>query len=119
MTADEVFSACVPAIFKLYAYDYKNNILGIGSGVVLSARGDAVTCGHLVNGVYRLVAEMYDGTKREVTIYTLTRTRTSRISVSSAARCRTSVLPPRSRKATRSTRSVTRAAAPQRSRPAR
>ena len=69
MTADEVFSACVPAIFKLYAYDYKNNILGIGSGVVLSARGDAVTCGHLVNGVYRLVAEMYDGTKREVTIY--------------------------------------------------
>lgn len=41
MTADEVFSACVPAIFKLYAYDYKNNILGIGSGVVLSARGDA------------------------------------------------------------------------------
>lgn len=28
-----------------------------------------VTCGHLVNGVYRLVAEMYDGTKREVTIY--------------------------------------------------
>ena len=44
-------------------------ILGIGSGVVLSARGDAVTCGHLVNGVYRLVAEMYDGTKREVTIY--------------------------------------------------
>ncbi|MFQ9127910.1 MAG: S-layer homology domain-containing protein [Butyricicoccaceae bacterium] len=26
MTADEVFSACVPAIFKLYAYDYKNNI---------------------------------------------------------------------------------------------
>ena len=45
------------------------NILGIGSGVVLSARGDAVTCGHLVNGVYRLVAEMYDGTKREVTIY--------------------------------------------------
>ena len=37
MTADEVFSACVPAIFKLYAYDYKNNILGIGSGVVLSA----------------------------------------------------------------------------------
>ena len=36
---------------------------------MLSARGDAVTCGHLVNGVYRLVAEMYDGTKREVTIY--------------------------------------------------
>ena len=46
MTADEVFSACVPAIFKLYAYDYKNNILGIGSGVVLSAsrrRGDLRT----------------------------------------------------------------------------
>lgn len=69
MTANEIYDACVPAIFKLYAYDYKNNILGIGSGVVLSSRGDAVTCGHLVNGVYRLVAQMYDGTKREVSIY--------------------------------------------------
>ncbi len=69
LSADEVYSMCVPAVFKLYAYDYKNNILGIGSGVVLNAKGDAVTCGHLVNGVYRLVAQMYDGTKREVTIY--------------------------------------------------
>ena len=69
MSAEEVYNACVPAVFKLYAYDSKGNTLGIGSGVVLSPAGDAVTCGHLVNGVYRLVAEMYDGTKREVSIY--------------------------------------------------
>ena len=37
MTADEVFSACVPAIFKLYAYDYKNNILGASAAALCSA----------------------------------------------------------------------------------
>ena len=51
---------------KLTSYDARGNLLGMGSGVVLSANGDAVTCGHLVNGVARLVAEMADGSKREV-----------------------------------------------------
>lgn len=69
LTSSEVFDRCIPAVFKLYSYDARGNVLSVGSGVVLSSDGDAVTCGHIANGVYRLVAEMYDGTKREVSIY--------------------------------------------------
>ena len=69
MTADEIFAQCIPAVFKLYSYNARGEQLGVGSGVVISANGDAVTCGHLVNGVSRLVAEMSDGIKREVSVY--------------------------------------------------
>ena len=71
LTADEVFTRCIPAVFKLTAYDERNEVLGMGSGVIISANGDAVTCGHLVNGVSRLVAEMSDGIRREVSVYDL------------------------------------------------
>ena len=71
LSADEILEKCGPAVFKLTSYDARGNLLGMGSGVVLSANGDAVTCGHLVNGVARLVAEMADGSKREVSIYAL------------------------------------------------
>ena len=69
LTASEIYERCMPAVFKLYSYDMRGNVLSMGSGVLLSANGDAVTCGHVANGVQRLVAEMKDGTKREVTIY--------------------------------------------------
>lgn len=69
LTANEIYERCMPAVFKLYSYDMRGNVLSVGSGVLLSANGDAVTCGHVANGVQRLVAEMQDGTKREVTIY--------------------------------------------------
>lgn len=69
LTASEIFERCMPAVFKLYSYDARGNVLSMGSGVIISANGDAVTCGHIANGVQRLVAEMKDGTKREVTIY--------------------------------------------------
>lgn len=69
LTASEIFAHCMPAVFKLYSYDTRGNVLSMGSGVIISANGDAVTCGHIANGVQRLVAEMQDGTKREVTIY--------------------------------------------------
>lgn len=69
LTASEIFERCMPAVFKLYSYDARGNVLSVGSGVIISANGDAVTCGHIANGVQRLVAEMKDGTKREVTIY--------------------------------------------------
>ena len=71
LSANEILEKCGPAVFKLTSYDARGNLLGMGSGVVLSANGDAVTCGHLVNGVARLVAEMADGSKREVSIYAL------------------------------------------------
>ena len=58
-------------MFKLYSYNARGELLGMGSGVVIAANGDAVTCGHLVNGVSRLVAEMSDGVKREVSVYDL------------------------------------------------
>lgn len=69
LTASEIFERCMPAVFKLYSYDARGNLLSMGSGVIISANGDAVTCGHIANGVQRLVAEMQDGTKREVSIY--------------------------------------------------
>ncbi len=69
LTASEIYTRCMPAVFKLYSYDARGNLLSMGSGVIISANGDAVTCGHIANGVSRLVAEMYDGVKREVTIY--------------------------------------------------
>lgn len=69
LTASEIFERCMPAVFKLYSYDARGNVLSMGSGVIISANGDAVTCGHIANGVQRLVAEMQDGTKREVSIY--------------------------------------------------
>nr|WP_297170964.1 trypsin-like peptidase domain-containing protein [uncultured Agathobaculum sp.] len=69
LTADEVTARCLPAVFKLYSYDARGTLLGMGSGVVIAANGDAVTCGHIVNGVSRLVAEMSDGVKREVSVY--------------------------------------------------
>lgn len=69
LTASEIYERCMPAVFKLYSYDARGNVLSMGSGVIISADGDAVTCGHVANGVQRLVAEMLDGTKREVTVY--------------------------------------------------
>ena len=60
-----------PAVFKLSSYNARGELLGMGSGVVIAANGDAVTCGHIVNGVSRLVAEMSDGIKREVKVYDL------------------------------------------------
>ena len=71
MTQEQVFEACMPAVFKLSSYNARGELLGMGSGVIIGADGDAVTCGHIVNGVSRLVAEMYDGVKREVSIYDL------------------------------------------------
>ena len=71
MNADDIFAQCIPAVFKLYSYNARGELLGMGSGVVIAANGDAVTCGHLVNGVSRLVAEMSDGVKREVSVYDL------------------------------------------------
>ena len=69
LTEDEIFAQCIPAVFKLYSYNARGELLGMGSGVVIAANGNAVTCGHLVNGVSRLVAEMSDGVKREVSVY--------------------------------------------------
>lgn len=69
LTASEIYERCMPAVFKLYSYDARGNVLSMGSGVLISASGDAVTCGHIANGVQRLVAEMLDGTKREVSVY--------------------------------------------------
>ncbi|HJA49495.1 MAG TPA: trypsin-like peptidase domain-containing protein [Candidatus Agathobaculum intestinipullorum] len=69
LTANEIYERCMPAVFKLYSYDARGSLISKGSGVVISADGDAVTCGHVANGVQRLVAEMLDGTKREVSIY--------------------------------------------------
>ena len=74
LTASEVYTRCMPAVFKLYSYDARGNVLSMGSGVLISANGDAVTCGHIANGVQRLVAEMMDGTKREVSIYDINTT---------------------------------------------
>lgn len=71
LTAADIRARCLPAVCKLSAYDAQGRVLGMGSGVILSPQGDAVTCGHLVNGVKRLVAEMPDGVKREVGIYDL------------------------------------------------
>lgn len=71
LTADEVYARCIPAVFKLYSYDKQGNLLSMGSGVIVGANGDAVTCGHVVNGVARLVAEMHDGVLREVSVYDL------------------------------------------------
>ena len=74
LTADEIYERCMPAVFKLYSYDARGELISKGSGVVISADGDAVTCGHVANGVQRLVAEMLDGTKREVSIYDINTT---------------------------------------------
>ena len=71
LTADEIYDRCLPAVFKLSSYNARGELLGMGSGVVIAANGDAVTCGHIVNGVSRLVAEMSDGIKREVKVYDL------------------------------------------------
>lgn len=69
LTAGEIYERCMPAVFKIYSYDARGNVLSMGSGVIISASGDAVTCGHIANGVQRMVAEMMDGTKREVSVY--------------------------------------------------
>ena len=69
LTAGEIYERCMSAVFKIYSYDARGNVLSMGSGVIISASGDAVTCGHIANGVQRMVAEMMDGTKREVSVY--------------------------------------------------
>ena len=51
MTQEQVFEACMPAVFKLSSYNARGELLGMGSGVIIGADGDAVTCGHIVNGV--------------------------------------------------------------------
>ncbi|MDY3617630.1 trypsin-like peptidase domain-containing protein [Agathobaculum sp.] len=66
MDRQGVYDACMPAVFKLYSYNEAGKALGVGSGVVISEDGEAVTCGHVVNGAHGLTAEFADGTRVEV-----------------------------------------------------
>ena len=66
LTRQGVYDACMPAVFKLYSYDESGTALGVGSGVVISGDGEAVTCGHVINGVHGLLAVFADGTRVEV-----------------------------------------------------
>ena len=69
LSASAVMQKCMPAVFKLYAYDESGSLLGAGSGVLIGSDGSAVTCGHIANGVYRLVAELNTGAQYEALMY--------------------------------------------------
>ena len=69
LSASAVMQKCMPAVFKLYAYDENSSLLGAGSGVLIGADGSAVTCGHITNGVYRLVAELNTGAQYDALMY--------------------------------------------------
>lgn len=71
LTQDEIMQTCMPAVFKLYAYDADGEMLSVGSGVIISASGEAVSCGHVVNGVSSLRARLLDGTEYDVSIYAM------------------------------------------------
>ena len=68
LTQEELRAKCAPAVFKLYTYAASGAQLGTGSGVLISADGDAVTCGHVINGVSSVVAELADGSRYEVSV---------------------------------------------------
>lgn len=71
LTESEIISQCMPAVCKLYTYDAAGQSFGMGSAVVLSAEGDAVTCAHVINGVDRVVAKLPDGRSYEVSVYAM------------------------------------------------
>jgi len=71
LSAEEISSLCMPAVFKIYSYLSDDNLMNMGSGVLVSADGKAVTCAHVVNGCSRAVAELNDGTQYPIQLYNL------------------------------------------------
>ena len=69
LSQEELRTKCGAAVFKLYTYAASGVQLGTGSGVLISANGDAVTCAHVINGVASAVAELTDGSRYEVSVY--------------------------------------------------
>lgn len=71
LSAEEISSLCMPAVFKIYSYLSDDNLMNMGSGVLVDADGKAATCAHVVNGCSRAVAELNDGTQYPVKLYDL------------------------------------------------
>lgn len=69
LSAEEISSLCMPAVFKIYSYAADDSLMNMGSGVLISADGKAATCTHVVNGCTRAVAELNDGTQYPVKLY--------------------------------------------------
>ncbi len=68
-SAAEVMSKCGPAVFRIRTYARVGNELGLGSGVLLSSDGTALTCAHVVNGCADAYAEFPNGSKYKIYIY--------------------------------------------------
>ena len=71
LSAEEISSLCMPAVFKIYSYLSDDSLMNMGSGVLVSADGKAATCAHVVNGCARAVAELNDGTQYPIKLYSL------------------------------------------------
>lgn len=52
LSASEVFDLCSPAVFYIVVYDQNGTATATGSGVFISADGDALTNYHVIDGAY-------------------------------------------------------------------
>lgn len=66
MTAEQIYAKCAPSVFSLVTYDADGNGLFSGSGVFLSADGEAVTNWHVLEGASSAKVTTYDGKTYDV-----------------------------------------------------
>ena len=61
LSAKQLYARCADAVFHIDTFDEKGFALGAGSGVFLSADGDAVTNWHVIDGVHHAEVTTQDG----------------------------------------------------------
>lgn len=67
LTSQQVFAQCSPAVFYIEVYDRNGNATASGSGVLLSATGEAMTNYHVIAGAASARAKTTDGVWHDVT----------------------------------------------------
>ncbi len=53
LNAEQIYAKCSPSVFSIKTYDEEDEALAVGSGVFLSAAGEAVTNWHVLDGARR------------------------------------------------------------------
>ena len=66
LSAEQIYAKCAPSVFSLVTYDAEGNGLFSGSGVFLSADGEAVTNWHVLEGASTAKVTTYDGKTYDV-----------------------------------------------------
>ena len=66
LSGEQIYTKCAPSVFAVTIYDKSGKELGYGSGVFISAAGEAVTNWHVLDGASSAKIKAYDGKNYDV-----------------------------------------------------